>query len=155
MNQNNTDTHFPEAARKFMDEQRGNCAQAVFSTFVAEHRPIGLDYETSLKLASPLGGGIAMTGNICGALMGALMVIGLKFDVGGYQGQIKTSEVGLELLTEFESLHGSTFCRELIDLDLIGKMDMELAMEKGAFNKCMNYVEDTAKILEKLFQDFE
>ncbi|MBI4710518.1 MAG: C_GCAxxG_C_C family protein, partial [Nitrospirae bacterium] len=37
------------------------------------------DKETVLKIASPFGGGIGRMGETCGAVTGALMVIGLKY----------------------------------------------------------------------------
>ena len=37
------------------------------------------DRPTALKLSCALGGGMAHTGNTCGAVSGALMVIGMKY----------------------------------------------------------------------------
>lgn len=52
-----------------------NCAQAVFGTFAAE---LGMDEELALKIATSFGGG-ARKGELCGAVSGALMVLGLKY----------------------------------------------------------------------------
>jgi C_GCAxxG_C_C family probable redox protein len=52
------------------------CSSAVFSTFSAE---LGLDTEAAKKISCGFGAGISKTGNICGAVSGAIMVIGLKF----------------------------------------------------------------------------
>ncbi|MHA2216743.1 MAG: C-GCAxxG-C-C family protein [Candidatus Hodarchaeales archaeon] len=63
--------------------QRDNCAQAIISVY-GEY--LGADHDTCLKIASVFGGGINRTGNMCGAVTGALMVIGLKY------GDIETKE---------------------------------------------------------------
>ncbi|UCE10518.1 MAG: C_GCAxxG_C_C family protein [Candidatus Thorarchaeota archaeon] len=53
-------------------------------------------------------------------------------------------------LNGFESLHGSTICRELINHDLISDEDVSQAFKTGAFDNCSKYVEDTSELLEKL-----
>ena len=52
------------------------CSAAVFSAFSEE---LGLDTDTARKIACGFGGGISHTGNICGAVSGAIMAIGLKY----------------------------------------------------------------------------
>jgi len=54
--------------------QHYNCSQSVFSAFAEQ---LGMDQETALKLASPFGGGVARRGEICGAVSGALLALGL------------------------------------------------------------------------------
>lgn len=52
-----------------------NCAQAVFTTFATE---LGIEEELALRIATQFGGG-ARKGEMCGAVSGALMVLGLKY----------------------------------------------------------------------------
>lgn len=52
-----------------------NCAQAILAVYGEE---FGLKREHALKIGAPFGGGIADTGDVCGAVTGALMVIGLQ-----------------------------------------------------------------------------
>ena len=63
-----------EKAEKYFSNNF-NCSQAVFTTFAAE---MGLDEELALKIATQFGGG-ARKGEMCGAVSGALMVLGLKY----------------------------------------------------------------------------
>jgi C_GCAxxG_C_C family probable redox protein len=53
-----------------------NCSQAVFAAFADD---FGLDGETALKIASGFGGGMGRMAETCGAVTGAMMVLGLKF----------------------------------------------------------------------------
>jgi C_GCAxxG_C_C family probable redox protein len=48
------------------------CSSAVFSAFSDE---MGLDIETAKKIAWGYDAGISRTGNICGAVSGAIMVV--------------------------------------------------------------------------------
>ena len=51
-----------------------NCSQSVFTTFATE---MGFDEETALMISTNFGGG-ARCGELCGAVAGAHMVLGLK-----------------------------------------------------------------------------
>jgi hypothetical protein len=51
-----------------------NCSQAVVLAFSDE---TGLDKETSLRMASPFGLGISKLREVCGAVSGMFMVVGL------------------------------------------------------------------------------
>ncbi len=52
-----------------------NCSQAVLSSYSEQ---FGLDCEKAFKVATGFGGGMRM-GDTCGAVTGALMVLGLKY----------------------------------------------------------------------------
>lgn len=73
------------------------CSSAVFSAFSDE---MGLDSETATKIACGFGGGISKTGNICGAVSGAIMVIGLKYGKT-IQGDDAATEKTRALVREF------------------------------------------------------
>ena len=52
-----------------------SCSQAVFSVYAEQ---LGLDKQVALKISCAFGGGMARMAETCGAVTGALMVIGLK-----------------------------------------------------------------------------
>jgi C_GCAxxG_C_C family probable redox protein len=137
-----------EKATKIMDERRGSCSQAIFATYGVEVSNGKVDFETCMKIASAFSGGIAATGNICGALNGALMAIGLKY--GGDADPSKANAVSQKLLDHFKSLNGTVLCRELINHDLLTEEDVKHAFKTGAFDNCSKYVEDVAKFLDTL-----
>jgi C_GCAxxG_C_C family probable redox protein len=60
-----------------------NCCQSVLSTY---GKGLGLGEREALKIASGFGAGIAYMGDICGAVTGAFMVIGLKYGRGTEKG---------------------------------------------------------------------
>ena len=64
-----------DKANRIFREQKGSCSQAIFAAY-GEHLGFGkVEFETGLKIASAFSGGIARTGNVCGALTGALLVL--------------------------------------------------------------------------------
>jgi C_GCAxxG_C_C family probable redox protein len=140
-------TNRAETAKKMMQEQKGHCAQAVLTAFGEELSSGKLDYDMLMKIASAFSGGIARMGNVCGALAGALLALGLKY---GGPDSTKVNEVAVKLLKEFEALNGSIICRELIDQDLITDADVQKAFKTGAFKDCPKFVEDAVVLVEKL-----
>ncbi|TFH09504.1 MAG: C_GCAxxG_C_C family protein, partial [Candidatus Thorarchaeota archaeon] len=129
----------------------GSCSQAIFATY-GEHLGLGkVDFDTAMKIASAFSGGIAGTGNVCGALTGALMALGLKY--GSDANPLKINVVSRKLLDEFKSINGTTICRELINHDLLTDEDVQQAFKTGAFANCPKYVEDVGKILDKMLDD--
>ena len=134
------------AARKLMNEMRASCSQAVFATFGPHLGSGAVDFETCMKIASAFGGGINMTGNVCGAITGALMAIGLEFGDGSPMNP-KVAEVSSRLIEDFKAINGSILCCELIQYDGSTGVDMVKAFESGAFDKCLQYVEDATKLL--------
>jgi C_GCAxxG_C_C family probable redox protein len=92
-----------------------NCAQSVFYAYGPD---LGLDGETALKVATGLGAGMGRRGEVCGALTGGILVLGLRYGRGGQQERSVTEDTyqkTLELMAQFEQRHGSCFCRVLLD----------------------------------------
>jgi C_GCAxxG_C_C family probable redox protein len=94
-----------------------NCAQAVMAAFSGS---LGIDERTARMMASGFGGGMGREQLTCGALSGAVMVVGCRFcdgdDVTGCKERVyeKTREV----VQRFREQHGSTACRDLIGVDM-------------------------------------
>ena len=134
-----------ETTSKMMEEQRGNCAQAIFATY-GPH--LGLHKITSdvcMHITAAFGGGINRTGNVCGAITGALMALGLKY---GENVQAVT-RISNQLMDEFIAIHGSIICRELVGYDLWNDENLRKAFQEDVFKKCTEYVTDTAQLVEK------
>ena len=112
----------------------------------------GLEKELALKIACGFGGGIGRTGRTCGAVAGAVMVIGLKHgqtDADDDESRQETHRLVKEFIDKFEALHGSIECRELIGYDLSNPAEFEAARADDAREKkCRGFVHDAARILE-------
>ena len=136
-----------EAKNQF--EKGFSCAPAVLSTYSNQ---CGLGKELALKIACGFGGGIGRTGRTCGAVTGAVMVIGLKHgqaDLTDEESRQETHRLVKKFIDRFTALHGSIECKELIGYDLSNSGELKSARESGVFqNKCPSFVYDSACILE-------
>ena len=122
-----------------------NCSQAVFSAYATQS---GLSDEMALRLASPLGGGIARQGQVCGALTGALMALGLQHGNATPEGKDETYRMAEGFLRRFKDQHGSILCRDLIGYDISTTEGLQAARANKVFDRiCPALVEETAKSL--------
>lgn len=111
-----------------------NCAQAVFTAYCEE---LGLDTETALKISGAFGGGMGHIGEVCGAVSGAFMVIGLKYGkskADDNDAKEKTYALVQEFTKRFKGDYGSVRCKDLIEYDISIKEEMLKARDSGVFN---------------------
>jgi C_GCAxxG_C_C family probable redox protein len=127
------------------------CSSAVFSAFSDE---LSLDPDTAKKIACGFGAGISKTGNICGAVSGALMVIGLKYgktEADDDAATEKTRDLVRRFIHEFTEKNGSVNCTELLGYDLSDPEAFSAARNSGLFmTKCPVLVRNSADILERI-----
>lgn len=136
-----------EAKKQF--EKGFHCAPAVLSTYSEQ---LGLEKILALKIACGFGAGIGRMGRTCGAVTGALMVIGLKHgqvNLADEESRQRTYTLVKDFVDRFTALYGSIECKELIGYDLSDPGELSLARESGVFrNECPSFVHDSALILE-------
>ncbi len=129
-----------------------SCSQAVLAAYADM---FDLDEQTALKIASGFGGGLGQMSETCGALTGAVMVLGLKY--GSISGDDRTAKFEnyrkvRDLVAEFKLQAGSATCRELLGFDMTTE-DGQLAMKRpGAFSDCPEYVRIAADILREMLE---
>jgi C_GCAxxG_C_C family probable redox protein len=124
---------------------------AVFSAYAPD---LGLDAGTAAGIASPFGAGISRTGDICGAVSGALMVIGLaqrKEDIRDAASREKVYALAREFIAEFTARNGSVMCTDLVGYDLSQDDQYREAKEqKAVATRCPKLVRDAGEILERM-----
>ncbi len=116
-----------------------NCAQAVFGAFAEQY---GMDFETAMRAASSLGGGIAHTGEACGAALGMCMALGMAKGYGEDPDQATKDALNLRvkaLMTEFR--------------EKFGHMDCDDLRVPGNRALCAGYVRYAAELVEKEIQE--
>jgi len=128
-----------------------SCSQAVAAAFAAD---FGLDEETALRLSQGFGGGIARKADWCGALTGAILVIGLKHGrtrPDDSAARDKTYALVHELVARFTSRHSEVRCRDLLGCDL-GTPEGRKRIDELRLHqtKCEVFVRDAAALLEEL-----
>lgn len=130
-----------------------NCSQGVFTAFATE---MGIDEKLALKIATNFGGG-ARKGELCGAVAGALMVIGLRCGhcvSEDAEGKAKAYAVSAEFMNRFIKKNGSVVCRDLLGYDLTKEEDMTIIKEKNLFRTlCPQMVGCAAQILDEMISE--
>jgi C_GCAxxG_C_C family probable redox protein len=128
-----------------------SCSQAVCSAFAKD---FDIDEKVALRLSCGLGGGMSHMGNTCGAVTGALMVIGMKYgrtEIDDLASKEKTYELGQEFIREFRLRNRSLNCTELIGYNLSDPKALAEAREKKVFHaRCSKFVGDAGDILEEI-----
>ena len=140
----------PAETAAIIFSQSFNCSQAVFLAFAPQ---FGLDKQTALKLASPFGGGVARRGEVCGAVTGALLTLGLARGADQPAGKEEIYRLSQEFMRRFEEKHATIICRELINCDLSTSAGYQAATEKRVFTSiCPGLVREAVEIVQALLE---
>ena len=127
-----------------------NCSQAVFAVFAEKY---GLSKETALKIGCGFGGGMR-NAEICGAVTGATMVIGLRYGhTNGKDDENKSLcyNKTKEFTDNFKAKNNSIICRDLLGIYIFNGDGMAIAGEKNLFKTtCVNMICNAVEILEEL-----
>ena len=135
-----------ETAVRYFDNGN-NCAESVLRSFAADS---GLEAEV-VRLATGFGGGMGRAGDVCGALSGAVMALGLRF--GRLDGDDEAAKercyaATAELRQRFRATCGAMDCRDLTGLDLSTAEGRRLAEERDTHTTvCRSCVREAAQIV--------
>ena len=132
------------------------CAQAVLCAF---EDVTGLDRDTAMKVAASFGGGLGGRRDVCGALTGALMALGL---VKGWttpgDGEAKKAHYARTqaLARGFEEKEGAIACRALLNAAGITPQAQPEARtpEYYARRPCPRLVREAAALLDEALREF-
>ncbi len=129
-----------EIAKKYY-QQGYNCAEALLHAG-NEFYNLNMD-ENSMKVASVFGGGMQV-GDICGALSGACMVIGMKYvESKAHDQSDVVRNVTTKLIRAFQEHFHSRVCANI----KVNFFDPQV--------RCLNTVMDSAEILEKVLKQYD
>jgi C_GCAxxG_C_C family probable redox protein len=127
-----------------------SCSQSVLATFAPQ---LGLDLDAALRVSAAFGGGMGRLGHTCGAVTGALMVLGLKYGatVPDPVARERTYALTREFVARFEARHGATACADLLGVN-IGTPEGQAAARAANLFKatCPGLVASAAAIIEEM-----
>jgi C_GCAxxG_C_C family probable redox protein len=112
---------------------------------------LGIRDRRTIRAAGGLGGGVAGTGEVCGALSGGVAALGLRFG-RGHPSEREDRRLflwGQELYGWFASLGerkpaGTVLCREITGTDFRDRAQLETFFRSGRFEQCVELVGKTA-----------
>lgn len=93
-----------------------NCSQAVLMAY-AQHYDI--DVVTASKLATSFGGGMGRLREVCGAVSGMFLVLGLEYpftDTADKNSKNENYKAVQDCANEFKSVMGSYICADLLQI---------------------------------------
>jgi C_GCAxxG_C_C family probable redox protein len=129
-----------------------NCAQSIFSAFAWRY---GISSEFAVRLSAPFGAGMGRQGEVCGALTGALMILGLQYGPEQPGDKEDIYRIAHEFILQFQQRHGAIHCRELLGQDISTPEGLQSAREKDLFTDvCPMLIDETAKALTKYLGEY-
>ena len=130
-----------------------SCAQSVCAAYAPLY---GMEREMALRAAGAFGGGMGRSGQTCGAVTGAIIVIGLKYGKTRAEDNATRETcyaLAAEFIRRFEERHGALTCPALLGCHIGTPEGRALAHEKQLYATiCANLVRDAAEILEELLE---
>ncbi len=108
----------PEAEAGMYFDRGFNCAQSVLLAFAPD---LGLEPEEASRVAAGFGGGMSRMQKTCGAVTGAVMVLGARYGAKGpddEEAAVRLREKVRQLFADFSREFGETDCLALLGADL-------------------------------------
>ncbi|PKN90681.1 MAG: hypothetical protein CVU44_22470 [Chloroflexi bacterium HGW-Chloroflexi-6] len=131
-----------------------NCSQSLLASRAGQ---FGLSAENALKVSAAFGGGLGRQGEVCGAVSGALMVIGLAHgQTTPQQKEAKehTYQLTRRFIAEFTNRKGSIQCRDLLGCRLDTPEGLQQAQEQSLFKTvCPQLVAEASQILDEILNE--
>lgn len=96
-----------------LHDQKYNCAQSVACAFAEE---VNIDPQLLFKMCEGFGLGMGCMNGTCGAISGAVALLGIKNSDGNLNDpatKASTYQLSKEILNKFQQKNGSTICKEL------------------------------------------
>jgi len=119
------------------------CSQAVLGAFCERY---GLDRETAFRISCGLNSGVR-NAETCGAVTGAVLVIGLRYGGSSRECNRRTEE----FVRMFRERNGSTVCRDILGCDILTPEGRNKAVMNNLFGTiCHDAVASAARILKDL-----
>ena len=141
-----------EKALVYFDKQF-HCSQSVLAAFADE---VGLSEEQALKLGACFGGGMRQ-GEVCGAVTGALMVLGMlygQYDKNDQESRMTANKVNDEMMKRFKEKNGTYICNDLLGCDISTLQGAQYARDNDLFTEfCPKMMESAIEILEEIIAE--
>lgn len=144
--------HSERAAELF--RQRGwNCAQSVAGAFCDV---TGMDLDAAKRISAPFGGGMGRLREVCGAMSGALMVLGLLCapdDPADRAAKAEHYALVQEFARRFRERNGSLYCRELLEGPDARPEPSERTEQFYQNRPCEGIIRSAAELLDELLAE--
>ncbi len=145
-------THAEKAVEKF--KSGFNCSQSVLYSHAQE---LHLDPDTALRIANGFGAGMGRKQEVCGAVSGGVMVLGLLYGRGEHDGRERhenTYSLVQKLFDAFIKKYGTVNCKQLLSgCSLLTEEGRRRFHDGGLHEKCHEYAAAVCDILDGLREE--
>ena len=124
-----------------LHDQKYNCAQSVACAFAED---LNIDPQILFKVCEGFGLGMGCMNGTCGAISGAMTLLGLKNSDGNLNSpatKAQTYQLSKEILQKFEAKNGATICRDLKGIET-GKV----------LRSCPGCIEDAVELVQEILE---
>ena len=124
-----------------LHDKKYNCAQSVACAFADD---LNIDPQMLFKMCEGFGLGMGCMNGTCGAISGAVALIGMKNSDGNLDApstKTSTYQLSKELLEKFNTKNGSTICRELKGIET-----------GNILRSCPGCIEDAVELVEEILK---
>ena len=140
------------------------CARCVLAA-INEHLKLtsAEGFSESIKASTALSAGVARMGETCGALIGAIMALGLVFgseELRLFDRYADTMKISRELFLKFKDQYGTVKCSEIQE-KLLGRRfnffkeeDREAWYKEGGLEKCPSVCAAAAGLAAEIILDY-
>ena len=129
-----------------------NCCQSVLAAF---SDVTGLSEQASFDAAGGFGAGM-QTGEICGAIAGAVMTLGLLHPIDPAQpvpSKKRTGALAKEFQRRFQEKFGDLRCRPLLKKTIEANDNTPVSRDMGLTNRCDILIVTSVEILEDMIRE--
>lgn len=141
-------THEEHALQIF--DEKVNCSQSVLGAFAEE---LGLPLDLAMKVSQCFSAGMRKS-EVCGAVSGALMVLGLKYSqscADEAESKALSYQIANSFMDSFKNANGSYLCKEILGVDLSTDEGRSYAQDNDVFHTiCPGMVVSAVKILKEI-----
>lgn len=109
---------------------------------------LGIEASCVPRIATGFGAGMGRHGETCGAVVGAIMALGMKYgreDAADLPAKMNTYDKVESLLNAFKQRYGSVVCHDLVGCDLLTIEGNERFKRENLIEKCREFVEFMAR----------
>lgn len=129
-----------------------NCCQSILAAF---SDVTGLSEQASLNAAGGFGAGM-QTGEVCGAITGAVMTLGLMKPVDATNpigSKRRTGALAKEFQKRFQEKFGNLRCKPLLQTKIEANDNTPVSRDMGLTNRCDILIVTAVEILEDMIKE--
>jgi len=131
-----------------------NCSQSVLAAHATD---LGMARDQALRLASGFGAGLGRKQEVCGAVSGGAMVLGLRYGhtaAADKEGKERIYALVRTLQERFAALHGTTLCRGLLGCDMLTPEGQKTMQERRLIvNVCEKCVSSADQLVQEILKE--